>query len=162
MELKIKQRSFIMIIDNIQNCEKYFSLHPSLQAAFGQLQALTAENEPGRYTVDGDLIFVNHAAYTTKAHDACKYENHRKYIDIQYVLSGAERIDLIAAEQLTVTENKYEASDIAFFADHVPQTSVTLHAGEFVLIFADEAHRPCMADGNVPSAVVKAVAKVKI
>ncbi len=149
-----------MIIDNIKNCEKYYAVHPSFKAAFEQLKAMTAESEPGRYTVDGDNIFVNMAAYTTKTHDECKYENHKRYIDIQYVLSGAERIDLMDADKLTVTEDKYADSDIAFFADADAQTSVTLQAGDFVLIFADEAHRPCMAAKNIPSAVAKAVAKV--
>ena len=151
-----------MIIDNIKNCEKYYAVHPSFKAAFEQLKAMTADSEPGRYTVDGDSIFVNMASYTTKTHDECKYENHKRYIDIQYVLSGAERIDLIDADKLTVTEDKYEEGDIAFFADADAQTSVTLQAGDFVLIFADEAHRPCMADNNVPSAVAKAVAKVRV
>ncbi|MBQ3085747.1 MAG: YhcH/YjgK/YiaL family protein [Clostridia bacterium] len=151
-----------MIIDNIKNCEKYYSLHPSFAAAFEQLKKMTAESEPGRYTVDGDSVFVNMAAYTTKTHDACKYENHKKYVDIQYVLSGAERIDLIDADKLTVTEDKYADGDIAFFALSPAQTSVTLQAGDFVLIFPDEAHSPCMADNNVPSAVAKAVAKVRL
>lgn len=151
-----------MIIDNLKNCEKYYGIHPSFAAAFEQLKALTAESEPGRYTVDGDSIFVNMAAYTTKNHAECKYENHKKYIDIQYVLSGTERIDLIDADRLTVTEDKYEGSDIAFFADAAAQTSVTLQAGDFVVIFADEAHRPCMAHNNAPSAVAKAVAKVRV
>lgn len=151
-----------MIIDNIKNCEKYYNIHPSFKAAFEQLKALTAESETGRYTVDGDAIFVNHAAYTTKKHDECKFENHKRYVDIQYVLSGAERIDLIDADKLTVTEDKYADSDIAFFANADGQTSVTLQAGDFVLIFADEAHRPCMAADNKPSAVVKAVAKIRL
>lgn len=151
-----------MIIDNIKNCEKYYTVHPSFKAAFEQLKNLTAESEPGRYTVDGDAVFVNMAAYTTKTHDECKYENHKRYIDIQYVLSGAERIDLSDANKLTVTEDKYADGDIAFFADSAAQTSVTLQAGDFVLIFADEAHRPCMADKNIPSAVAKAVAKVRV
>ncbi len=151
-----------MIIDNIKNCEKYYSLHPSFAAAFEQLKKLTADSETGRYTVDGDAVFVNMAAYTTKTHDECGFENHKKYVDIQYVLSGAERIDLIDADKLTVTEDKYADGDIAFFADSAAQTSVTLQAGDFVLIFPDEAHRPCMADNNVPSAVAKAVAKVRM
>ncbi len=151
-----------MIIDNIKNCEKYYTVHPSFKAAFEQLKNLTAESEPGRYTVDGDAVFVNMAAYTTKPHDECKYENHKRYIDIQFCLSGAERIDLIDADKLTVTEDKYADGDIAFFADADAQTSVTLQAGDFVLIFADEAHRPCMADKNIPSAVAKAVAKVRV
>ena len=151
-----------MIIDTIKNCEKYYSLHPSFAAAFEQLKKMIAESEPGRYTVDGDSVFVNMAAYTTKTHDECKYENHKKYVDIQYVLSGAERIDLIDADKLTVTEDKYADGDIAFFALSPAQTSVTLQAGDFVLIFPDEAHSPCMADNNVPSAVAKAVAKVRL
>lgn len=148
-----------MIIDNIKNCEKYYTVHPSMQAAFAQLKALSADSECTRYTVDGDNIFVNMASYTTKKHDECKFENHKKYIDIQYVLAGAERIDLADADKLTVTEDKYSDGDIAFFADKDAQTSVTLQAGDFVVIFPDEAHRPCMAADNEPSAVAKAVAK---
>lgn len=150
-----------MIIDNIKNCERYFSVHPQFGRVFETLRQLDADTAPGRYGIDGDNAFVNHSAYTNKNVNDCRFESHGKYIDIQYVISGAERIDVCAAEGLAVTEDNLEQGDIAFFEAPDKFVPVTLRCGDFVILFPGEAHRPCVAPDS-PRSVVKAVAKVLV
>ena len=50
----------------------------------------------GTYELDDNGLFATVSYYTTK--DSALFEAHRKYIDIQYVAEGCERIDLAARE----------------------------------------------------------------
>lgn len=147
-----------MIVDSIENFSNYCAVHPAFPAAFAALQKLTAATAPGRIEVDGDRIFINLAAYTTKPHAGLRFENHARYIDIQYVLDGCERIDATPAANLPVLEDRLAQDDIAFYAD-APASTLCLTPGRFVVLFPGEAHKPCMAmDEEAP--VVKAVVKI--
>ncbi len=150
-----------MIIDSIANASKYYCVHPSFKAAFEALAAIGSNTEKGRITVDGDNIFINFSEYTNKNVDECLYESHRKYIDIQYVLKGREFIDLCPAEVLKVTEDRLDTDDIAFFENGEAFSRADLTEGTFVVIFPDEAHRPCVAPDGKGVMVTKAVAKIR-
>lgn len=149
-----------MIIDSIKNAAKYYSVHPSFETAFKALAAIDDSTEDGRITVDGENIFINLSAYTNKNVDDCAYESHRKYIDIQYVVTGREFIDLCPAEELEITEDRLETDDIAFFKNGEAYSRADLTEGAFVIIFPEEAHRPCVAPDGKGVKVRKAVAKI--
>ena len=149
-----------MIIDSIKNAAKYYSVHPSFEAAFKALAEINDSTEDGRITVDGDSLFINLSAYTNKNVDECAYESHRKYIDIQFVLTGREFIDLCPAEELEITEDRLSTDDIAFFKNGEAYSRADLTEGAFVIIFPEEAHRPCVAPDGKGVKVRKAVAKI--
>ena len=46
----------------------------------------------GRVEIDGDRVFALVQRYETVMTDAPRFEYHRKYIDIQYIVSGEEVI----------------------------------------------------------------------
>ncbi len=46
----------------------------------------------GRHDLDGDDLFALVQEYTTRAADECVWEAHRRYIDVQFVVTGAERM----------------------------------------------------------------------
>ena len=124
------------------------------------LEAIDDSTEDGRITVDGDNIFINLSAYTNKNVDECAYESHRRYIDIQYVVKGREFIDLCPADELEVTEDRLDTDDIAFFKNGEAFSRADLTEGVFVVIFPEEAHRPCVAPDGKGVKVRKAVAKI--
>ena len=80
-----------MIKDKIENCSNYFGISENLKTGF---QWLVSQNlneiESGKYYINGDKIYANVQEYETKT-DA-KYEAHNKYIDIQCVIKGEEKI----------------------------------------------------------------------
>ncbi len=149
-----------MIIDSIKNAQKYYSVHPSFKAAFEALKAITEETPDEKITVDGDNIFINLSSYTNKNVDDCLFESHKKYIDIQFVLKGSEIIDVCDINGLNVTENRLETDDIAFYENTDTFNTAYLNAGEFVVLFPEEAHRPCVAPDGKGVKVRKAVAKI--
>lgn len=106
--------------------------------------------------------FVNVHGYTTQAQDLCTWENHTATIDIQYLIEGAEGIDLIAVEKLgPPTSFKPESDTQKFGAIAGPATQLVLRSGDFVIFLPGEAHRPKVAVGT-PAPLRKLVVKVPV
>lgn len=116
--------------------------------------------EPGRHEIDGDALFINLCAYETRAFEDCRFEAHRRYIDVQMVLSGAERIDVQPIGALDA-EPFDEGADNMFLDGHA-NASVVMTPGMFVACFPDDGHKPGIAVRGVSSPVKKAVFKVLV
>lgn len=151
---------FIMIIDSIKNAKKYYCVHPSFEKAFEALAAIDESTPNERITVDGDRIFINLSEYTNKNVSECLFESHKKYIDIQYVVTGEEYIDLCDQDILKATDDRLDTDDIAFFGNTDKFSRADLTEGIFVVIFPGEAHKPCIAPDGAGVKVRKAVAKI--
>ena len=88
-----------MIIDKIENAHLYKGLSKRIEKAFEYIRATDLKNiKPGKYEIDGENIFALISEYKTKSEQEGKLEAHRKYIDVQYVISG-EEIDGICSSQ---------------------------------------------------------------
>lgn len=148
-----------MINDSIKNSQRYTALHPDLGRVFDFLASLDAGVTPGTYYVDG-RIKVTLSAYVTRQCEDCKFENHRKFIDVQYMVDGEEAID-VTSDELILTEDRLDESDYALYESGSRYLRATLRSREFTVIFPGEKHRPMVAAGD-PRRVVKAVAKLEI
>ena len=104
----------------------------------------------------GDGVFCAFAENNLKPHSAAKLEAHDKYIDLQLVLRGSERIGLRPRVQCaSVVDDRLAADDIVFFGDGFSET-VALGEGEYTVLFPDTAHAPCIGEG----VDIKCVAKI--
>ena len=92
---------------------------------------------------------------------AVKFEYHRKYMDIQFIVSGKEIIGWAPAEQMTITEAYDPDRDIAFGSVPEKWTPVYLRSGQAALFYPWDAHAPKLAAGNT-SSVMKIVVKVSV
>ena len=149
----------IMIIDNIKNAQRYNNIHQDLEKVFEFLNSLSFGVTPGTYYVDG-RIKVSLDTYMTKPVDECKFENHKKFADVHYVVTGHETID-VTSDELKVIEDKLDESDYALYESGADYTRVTLKAREFAIVFPGEKHRPLVAVGD-SQWVLKAIAKIEI
>lgn len=114
----------------------------------------------GRVDIDGDRVFALVQRYETVMTDAPRFEYHRKYIDIQYIVSGEEVIGWAPAERVTITEAYDEEKDICFGTVlDGEMTLVYLKAGELAVLYPEDGHAPKLAAGK-PSCVFKIVVKV--
>ena len=68
-----------MIIDKLENISKYNIIS---QKVIDFLNTLTEETETGHYEID-ENSYANIDVYETKSYENCKFEAHKKYIDIQ-------------------------------------------------------------------------------
>ena len=113
---------------------------------------------PGRYELDGINLYVMSQEYTTKLPEQGKWEAHRRYIDLQYIVSGTERIGYAHLSRLTQGDYNSEKD---FHALSGVGDYITLSAGDFMLLFPEDAHMPGMAVGD-PVPVKKVVVKIAV
>lgn len=148
-----------MIFDDIKNIKFYAEIDEKI-AEF--ISGLSVEIPAGRiYLSDDGLTYANVDEYTTKSHENCKLEAHKKYIDIQIMLDGVEELDYTDVDGLEVSEAYDRARDVMFFAR--PErvlNKVVLSSGKFVLLYPHEAHQPQMAYKNSSAQVKKVVVKI--
>jgi YhcH/YjgK/YiaL family protein len=151
-----------MIIDRIENHDQY-PLGKLWNTAFEFLKTVTPETACGKTILDGDNLFVMVDSYETKSRSAVKLETHRKYIDIQYMISGEETHEVFPANELTVSEPYPPEKDAQFY--QVPKshrTCINLQPGDFAVYFPQDAHLPCLTTGNNPQVIKKVVVKIAI
>ena len=115
----------------------------------------------GKTFLNGDKLYVSIQSYKTKARGDCKYEAHRRYIDIQYIIEGREIIAVTDAAGLRERAPYSEEKDVVFFEDDKKGTEFELHAGDYVVVFPEDVHMPKVCAGE-PSDVKKAVVKILI
>ena len=144
-----------MIIDKIENISKYGSVIPDNVISF--LRRLSPETAAGQNKIK-DGIYANIDIYPPKPYENCKFEAHKKYIDIQMLLSGEEDLEYTLAAGLETLEEYDEAKDVMFLKS--PKNSVDkvhLTPYKFALIFPHEAHKPQIKTktGLVKKVVVK-------
>lgn len=100
--------------------------------------------------------------YRTRPAAGLQLEAHRRYIDVQYLVEGREVIHWAPLATLTDVTLPYDAAkDAAFFAGTGGEVPLRLAAGQFAILFPDDAHAPCCA-WDAPEDVLKVVVKVAI
>ena len=148
-----------MIIDRIENATLYYPIHARFERAFEHIRQMDVEIIPvGRYELDGDNMYVLVQEYNTKLREEAKWEAHRRYIDLQYVVRGAEGMGYANIHHLQ--QGEYDAAK-----DFLPLFGegdlVKLKSGYFVLLFPEDAHMPSLAIEN-PKPVKKVVIKIAV
>jgi YhcH/YjgK/YiaL family protein len=113
---------------------------------------------PGKYPIDGKNAYASITYAPSKTFETSKWESHRKYIDLQYVINGEEKIGVVPISKAVVTEPYDEAKDVAHYSSD--GTYYTATPGEFFLFFPADVHRPNIkVDGydNVKKLVIKII-----
>jgi biofilm protein TabA len=151
-----------MILDTLPLWRCYAAVNPRLARGFEFLQKLPADPAIGRHEIDGDAVYALVQRYQTRPVEQMQFEAHRRYIDIQYLASGREVIQWAALESLGDATKPYDAvTDAALFALTPDMLPVQMRAGQFAILFPDDAHAPCCAWGD-PADVLKVVVKVAV
>ena len=99
--------------------------------------------------------------YETRLVENCKLESHRKYIDIQLVVKGTERIDVSNLVGLKVEEEYNEEKDIILWKKPNRMQRILLNEGSYVVFYPENGHMPCIGDMN-PMIIKKVVIKIKL
>ena len=117
--------------------------------------------KPGHYQLEGEDIYVNVEEGATRPAAERRFEMHRRYIDIQIVLEGRERMDFALQEpQDPPSEDHLEEKDIAFYPEPKAVKSLCLEAGGFAVFLPGELHAPNLA-AEAPERHRKAVIKIR-
>jgi biofilm protein TabA len=150
-----------LILDSLERAGRYAPDGSRLAAGLRWLASFDPATGDGRYELDGDDLFALVQRYHTAPGAEKRFESHRRYADIQFVAAGRERILHAPVEGLREDTPYDEAADVRFFRDPPASSSLLLAAGDFAVLFPEDAHKPgCMAGGR--EAVLKVVVKVKL
>lgn len=152
-----------MIIDKIENCNLYYGAHPNFEKAFDFIKKALAENLPvGKYELDGKDLFASVQEYNPKEEQAARYEGHEKYIDIQYIASGEEYVEVTDISKTSpITEYNAE-KDVQFYETCKPVWKGVWTENEYGIFFPHDIHRPGMRVNGVSAPVKKILVKIKL
>ena len=150
-----------MIFDNLANCAQYYNLK-GLKEGFEflkntDLKALV----DGRYEIDGDRIFANVQTLTTKPKSEKKWEVHRKYIDIQYVITGSECMGFGLLEDFKEIKESYKDTKDVEFLDGNNYSYVNVKEGNFTVFYPNDVHAP-MLSVDKEEKIKKVIVKILI
>ena len=148
-----------MITDRIENVYKYTEI-PQIVKDF--MSNLKSDISNGKIILNDD-IYVNVETYTTKSVSDGKFETHKKYADIQILVSGSENIYYCDKSALSTDILYNEEKDIEFYSDDVEAfPHVNIDGTNFVMLLPEEAHAPQVCVNNQQSMVKKVVIKIRM
>ena len=148
-----------MIVANLRNKSEYYGIHPELDKALDCLTPEFLEKVPTeKQLLDGEDLFVTKFHLETVPMEQTFFEAHKKYLDIQVVTEGRERVDIAHPDSLTLTENK---GDFYGYTGQAEQ-SVILQPGTFLVVFPGDAHRLRIPVEQPGEAFTRVVFKIKV
>ena len=89
-----------------------------------------------------------------------KYESHRDYTDIQYMIRGTETMTYAPVDALNVKVPYNEEKDCVLYDNANPGLKVVVGAGEYMIFQPWDGHKPKAADGE-PAPIKKVIVKIK-
>ena len=145
-------------VNNAAFYEAYHTNKKLWDTAFAFLQTQDLINMPiGKRPLIGETVFISVTDEPSKNMADVKWESHKKYIDLQYIIKGKEIIGVADASKATVTK-PYTPDAMNYIADG---TYYTTDSRTFFLFFPNDAHRPTIkADGY--DVVKKIVIKIQV
>lgn len=150
-----------MIYDKIDNQKIYAGISEEIRLGLEWLRDVNPDIEKGVYELSPRVKAIV-SEYTTKKVNENGYEAHRDYIDIQYLISGSEKICCLPIEYLKETKAYNKDIDAAFYeeVEAKPQEMV-IGNGYFTVLYPQDGHMPGLRV-KIPQKVRKIVIKVKL
>lgn len=149
-----------MIYDTLDHIQQYEGILPGVMKGLHLLADTDFSAwEDGRHAIDGDDLFILLQSYDTKPVNDTP-EAHKKYIDIQYLLSGEERIAVAPVAEMDEEVEARPESDIWFYRGKTDD--ILLTGKRFLVLFPQDAHAPCIAVHGTPAPCRKCVVKVRV
>lgn len=145
-----------MIMDSLDKAEKYFNLHPAFKNVFTFLREKNlSELSLGRHDIDGDRLFCKIEKRPGRTRTESRLEAHRKYIDIQYVITGNDEMGWKPVSDCKIIDMPYdEKEDVMIFKDE-PVSWTNVPAGSFAIFFPEDSHAPLVSMDEIHKIVFK-------
>ena len=152
-----------MIYDNVENIEVYCEQDDPIYKAVQYVLDLDLKLDDGKYEIEGDEIFALLQSVTTGPAQEKVFEAHQKFLDVQMVLDGCERQDviLLGDADIEVTQEYDSEKDVMFFKADEDFSTVIMKPGMFVVYGPDDGHRPGCSVGESED-IRKVCVKIKI
>ncbi len=153
-----------MVKDRIENALAYAPLGPGIARAMEYLNAHDLSGiSAGKHEIDGQNIFAIVQRYQPRPLTEAVWESHFRYIDVQYVVSGVERMGHSSLRDQPKVLKPYDPqTDLVFYEAGIDL--LVFHPGEFAIFSPQDVHAPGLAveGGDSPSEVLKVVVKIRV
>lgn len=114
----------------------------------------------GKYIVNDDFFYLVQEYHTKKSEDV-RFEAHRNYIDIQFLVEGQERIEITAAAFMEVEVPYNSQNDVVFFKEPRYAGYIDIKEKCYAVFYPKDAHKPGV-DLDKTRRVKKIIGKVHI
>jgi biofilm protein TabA len=146
-----------MVIDRLTNSRRYEGLGQGLARALRFASETPLGTLPdGRHAIEGDAIFALVQRYATKPLAEGRWEAHRRYIDLQILVEGRERVGRGPLDRFVA--EPYDAARDLLWLEGAGDL-FTLEAGAFAIFWPDDVHMPGLVV-DAPERVTKVVIKI--
>ena len=145
-----------MIVDNLKNSTLYKKMHKDFAQVFEALKTISKDD--GKLVLEEGNVWINPPALTVISNTEKVFEAHNDFIDIHYIISGAEKFGYASRGCLTVTKEYDKQGDYELLNGEADL--ITLKAGDFCIVFPDDAHIPAYRKAGDES-LVRVVAKIR-
>ena len=151
-----------MIVDRFENWQRLLQGY-AWDLAYDFLTSLRADSPEGDTALDGDAIFGRVMAYRTRTPEEGLLESHRKYVDVQTTLDGAEGIEWFPRDSLERKQEYDPERDFELWhRPGPPSRRADMVPGMFCVLFPEDAHLAQQIVGGAPREIRKAVVKLHI
>ena len=151
-----------MFYDSFKLLVLYKGLSDDIYEGLKFLQKVDADMPEGVYHINPRVKAIV-SEYETKRQNENGYEAHRANIDIQYLISGSEKIACLPVEKLVETKPYSDETDAAFYSsdtDILPQ-EMLIGSDYFAIFYPQDGHMPQLCI-DAPTPVKKVVVKVQV
>lgn len=150
-----------MFVGKTSHLEFAGFLAPELKKIIASvLDRLETPLENGRHEIDGSNVFFMLVDDHTQLLEQRKSECHSRYLDVQILLEGKESFGYSLTPFKALDEDFLAEKDLAFSEQLEEEHFASLTAGEFIVFYPGQPHRPLVAVGDKPMPVRKAIIKV--
>jgi YhcH/YjgK/YiaL family protein len=147
-----------VILDRLYDAELYFGLGPRFRKALLALPELS-RHDSGRYELEGKDLYANVQTYQSKPRAEGRWEAHRKYTDVQYIVEGSEVMGCANLRDMDITEPYDAEKDFMLLKGE--GSFFTVKAGMFAIFSPHDVHMPNLAE-TAPALVKKIVVKIAV
>lgn len=148
-------------IDWLVYKEEMPNISQKVNSAIEYVRGMDVYSMPiGKYEInDGSYFMIQE--YMTRKEQDCRLESHRKYIDVQWILRGVEKIKIYPVEKSNLKVPYNDEKDVSFWETSNNMMECILSSGGYVVLYPNDAHMPSISVGD-EAKVRKLVIKVKI
>lgn len=147
-----------MIIDQITELRQYAPLLPALDNALATLEGISEFELKKKYPFEGGYLMKQ--AGETKFVEDGRFEAHRKYIDVQLILSGSEFVIWEPLEQLESVIPYDEEKDMEKLSGDRSKF-IKIVGGMFYVMYPQDGHQP-VCHFDQPTTYEKIVIKLAL
>ena len=151
-----------MIKNSLEYTKYYYNLSEKIKLGLEFIEKNNLKSfKNGKYNILENDVYVNIQDYQTKLQSEGKWEAHKKYIDIQYIIEGKEKIGIGEIQNFEIIEQYNDENDVEFLKSSAKQEFLLLKENEFVILYPHDVHKPQICV-DYPDYVKKAVVKVRL